>query len=200
MTASLTRLETRLASSRRKIVKEAWEPPRRADFAPGQPVMAFDASLSNTGWVLLSVTYGGLFVHAKGTIRPQTELTGYRETWRKAVILRQSLDEMSHVAIGASHIAAEAPMVAGGHRTESSLVAGLQVVQWAAPRPVTDVGATHVSSVLLGSGRVPREERKAAIKAAVARYIPGSADRSWNEHERDAAAVGLTHLHDLARR
>lgn len=203
MTAAIDRLETRLASGRRRSAQETWEPPRLCDFAPGVTVMAFDGSLGNTGWLLASAG-PGITVYEKGTIRPQTVLDGYLGTWERAAQLRAELEMIGHLAIGASYIAVEAPMVAGGHRTESSLVAGLQVWQWAAHRAGVarrmDVGATHVSSVLLGNARVPRDKRKAAVKAAVARYIPGSDGRGFNEHERDAAAIALTVLWDLAHR
>jgi hypothetical protein len=203
VSVSIDRLEARLAGGRRKSAQETWEPPGFHDFAPGLPVMAFDGSLGNTGWLLLTAGLG-IKVSAKGTIRPETDLDGYRGTWERAAQLREELERLGHLAIGASYIAVEAPMVAGGHRTESSLVAGLQVWQWAAHRAGVsrrlDVGATHVSKVLLGDARVGRDKRKNAIKAAVARYIPGSDERTWNEHERDAAAIALTVLHDLAHR
>jgi Holliday junction resolvasome RuvABC endonuclease subunit len=204
VTAEIARLETRLAGSRRKSAQEAWEPPQLADFAPGITVMAFDGSLGNTGWVRLLHLAGDVLIIQKGTIRPKTELDGYLGTWERAAQLRMELEALGHLAIGCSYIAVEAPMVAGGHRTESSLVAGLQVWQWAAHRAGIarrlDVGATHVSKVLLGSARVSKDDRKNAIKAAVARYIPGSEGRGFNEHERDAAAIALTVLHDLAHR
>jgi hypothetical protein len=54
-----------------------------------------------------------------------------------------------------------------------------------------------VSAVLLGDPKTKSEDRKAAIKEAVCRYIPEAAGRTWNEHTRDALSVGLTRLFDL---
>jgi hypothetical protein len=204
VTAAIDRLEARLAGGRRKSAQEIWEPPQLSDFAQGTLVLAFDGSLGNTGWILLWRTLTEITVQEKGTIRPQTELDGYLGTWQRAILLRCGLEDLGRLAIICDHVAVEAPMVAGGHRTESSLVAGLQVWQWAEDRAGRakrrDVGATHVSKVLCGDSRISRDKRKAAIKAAVARYISGSDGRGYNEHERDAAAIALTVLWDLAHR
>ena len=59
------------------------------------------------------------------------------------------------------------------------------------------VSPTHVSAVLLGDPKIRSEQRKPAIKAAVARYVPETAGRDWNEHERDGLSVGLTRLYDM---
>jgi Holliday junction resolvasome RuvABC endonuclease subunit len=201
VSAEIARLEARLTGSRRKSAQEAWEPPQRSDFAQDVVVFAFDGSLGNAGWVSLWCTDAVIMVRRKGTIRPQTDLDGYRGTWERAIQLNTALlGLLDEEFMLADLIAVEAPMVAGGHRTESSLIAALQVWQWADPGKRLDVGATHVSRVLLGSARVSKDDRKNAIKAAVARLIPGSDERTWNEHERDAAAIALTVLYDLAHR
>lgn len=201
MTASLGQLEARLAGGRRKSAQEIWEPPQLSDFEPGITVFGFDGSLGNAGWLSLLSTGTRIMVRCKGTIRPETDLDGYRGTWERAVQLNDALFDLAASEFPLAHlIAVEAPMVAGGHRTESSLIAALQVWQRADPCKRIDVGATHVSKVLLGNARVSRDDRKNAIKAAVARYIPGSEERTWNEHERDAAAIALTVLWDLAHR
>jgi hypothetical protein len=201
VTAQIDRLEARLAGGRRKTRAEAWEPPQRSDFAQGVVVFAFDGSLGNAGWLSLWCADSVIMVRRKGTIRPVTDLDGYRGTWERAIQVNTALLGLVDEEFAqADWIAVEAPMVAGGHRTESSLIAALQVWQWADPAKRMDVGATHVSKVLLGDARVSRDKRKAAIKEAVARYIPGSDERTWNEHERDAAAIALTVLYDLAHR
>lgn len=198
MTDIMDQLEAQLASGQRR--KPAWQPPVLDDFAPLVCVTAFDGSLGNAGWVRLDVGAEWVNVKGRGTIRPYTELTGYRGTWDRAIQLERELGEIGTEFALADYIAVEAPMVAGGHRTESSLIAGLMVWRLALPSRRLDVGATHVSHVLLGNAKVPAERRKGEIKAAVARYIPGSASRAWNEHERDAAAIALTVLWDLAHR
>jgi hypothetical protein len=199
MTAQMDALEARLAGGRKR--KAAWAPPEVGDFAQEVQVLACDGSLGNFGWVRAVVMpFHGACVLAKGTIRPVTVEQGYLGTWDRAIQLERELSELGTEFALADRIAVEAPMVKGGHRTESSLIAGLMAWRVALPHKRLDVGATHVSSVLLGDYRVSQDRRKNAIKAAVARYIPGSERRDWNEHERDAAAIALTVLWDLAHR
>lgn len=182
--------------------RPAWQPPEFTDFLQHQVIIAFDASLVNTGWVALRTWLRGVDVFGHGTIRPKTEATGYMSTWERALGLELGLWEeallASYIRDEGTLMAVEAPPVGGGlHRTESSLVAGLTVWRQA-PVKCAVVSATHVSAVLLGDPRIKSAERKPAIKAAVCRYVPEAAGRDWNEHERDGLSVGLTRLFDLA--
>lgn len=188
----------RLRARRTAPAAPPWHPPALEDFVRGVAVVAFDASLLNTGWVVLRRWLGGIDVYGHGTIRPKTDATGYMATWERARILEEELPGTLAAAFLAREdieMALEAPSV-GGHRTESSLVAGL-TVRRLNPGKCVPVSATHVSAVLLGDPKVKSEERKGAIKLAVARYVPESAGRDWNEHERDALSVGLTRLYDM---
>ena len=163
-------------------------------------IAAFDASLVNTGWAAIRRTGDAFDVLGHGTIRPKTPATGYMATWERARLLEKALwDEgvvMRFVKPGDVLMAVEAPSVGGGHRTESSLVAGLTVWRLS-PRKCERVSATHVSAVLLGDPKIRSAERKKAVKAAVCRYVPEAAGRTWTEHERDALSVGLVRLYDL---
>lgn len=165
-------------------------------------IIAFDASLLNTGWVAIRAWRAGVDVIGHGTIRPKTDATGYMATWERARLLEEGLRGEAlvnaYILSDEALMAVEAPSVGGGHRTESSLVAGLMVWRQA-PDRCARVSATHVSSVLLGDPKVKSEERKPAIKLAVARYVPESTGRDWNEHERDGLSVGLTRLYDLRK-
>lgn len=177
-----------------------WHPPAMGDFLPLKAVIAFDGSLLNTGWAAI-MSYGNrVDVLGHGTVRPKSDATSYMATWERAVLLEQGIWDAGLVVrfIRCDDVlmAVEAPSVGGGHRTESSLVAGL-IVYRLAPRKCVPVSATHVSAVLLGDPKIRSEERKGAVKLAVARYVPESAGRDWNEHERDALSVGLTRLYDM---
>lgn len=183
----------------RKVVPAAlpWAPPVLADFLPDRYVMAFDATLTNCGWVIFAVVLGRIMVLARGTIRPVTGETGYMATWDKARQLKYEID----LAIGRwtppggyrCDIVVEAPAVKG-NRIESSLIAGLLV--WMDRPGCSVVSATHVSAVMLGEARMPSAERKKAVRRTVIRLCPEAVGRDWNEHERDALITGLTHLHD----
>ena len=177
----------------------AWHPPALEDFLPGATIAAFDASLLNTGWVVLRRWLGGIDIFGHGTIRPKTTATGYMATWERALILEEELRNtlaMSFIRQESTLMAVEAPSVGGGHRTESSLVAGFAV--WRIdPIRCQRISATHVSAVLLGDPKIRSDARKPAIKEAVARYVPEVQGRGWTEHERDALSVALTRLFDM---
>jgi hypothetical protein len=176
---------------------EPWAPPELDDFRRCK-VLAFDPSLSATGWVHLRVSRieaaHRISVLARGTLRIRTAETGYMATYERASRLRCLVDEVvwreQHYN-WPSVIAWEAPAVRG-HRLESSLIAGLQVYE-ASHRAGTVISANHASSLLCGNPLHDKQE----IAAAVLRYVPGSDARTWNQHERDAAAIALAYSLDL---
>lgn len=200
-TSTAEKVREQLRTRKTAPAKPPWSPPAWSDFLWHQTIIAFDASLVNTGWVIIRGWLRGLDVIGRGTIRPQTEQTGYMATWERARLLEAALLGnalvASHVHDEVTLVAVEAPPVGGGlHRTESSLVAGLTVWRQA-PFRCAAVSATHVSAVLLGDPKILSRARKPAIKAAVCSYVPEAAKRGWTEHERDALSVALTRLFDL---
>lgn len=193
-------LRGQLQARRKAPAAPAWHPPQLSDFQPYTTVLAFDATLSHCGWVLMTAGLERIEIHDKGTINISTELTSYLGTWEKARQLKERLGRIYVCASGRTNrIALEAPLAAGvGSRSESSLIAGMLVVmRHEKTHHVQVVSASHVSAVLLGDHKVKSAERKKRIRAEVIRLIPEAAGRSWNEHERDGAATGLTDLYDL---
>lgn len=178
---------------------EPFIPPGPEMFCKDVLVAAFDPSLMHTGYVLMEWLSGGVqpYVFARETFDLKVASKGYRATWEAAGYLTQMIENRLETCPYAT-VGLEAPPVGGGNlrRTDSSLVAGTIIYSQAAIRGmvVLDVSPNHVSSVLVGNVHHDKKE----IAAAVARYIPESAD--WTEGERDGAAVGLTVLHDLRRR
>lgn len=192
----------RLRETRRTAAprRPSWSPPAVCDFARGRRVLAFDASLSNTGWVLFIITDREVVVERKGTIRPGCAGNGYLGTWQRAGILRGELyrEDLVYPCMRNPEVlkAVEAPPVGVGmHRTESSLMAG--AVVWMECDECEDISPVRVSRVLLGDARIRSDGRKPAVRKAVARYVPAAAGRTWNEHERDALSVGLVRLFGL---
>ncbi len=179
--------------SRKTARLAPWTPPEPADFRPCR-VLAFDPSLSSTGWVHLRVGWRwkrdpGIEIRARGTLRIKTDLTGYLATYDKATRMKALIQEVvwrEQSISWPSDIAWEAPAVRG-HRLESSLIAGLCVYE-ASNGLGTVISANHASQQLTGSPLHDKRE----IAAAVARYVPESAGRDWNEHQRDALAIGLS--------
>lgn len=178
-----------------------WRFPAPGEFLPYHWVLAFDATLTNCGWTWFMYSPEGVLIGAKGTIRPKTGKTGYLGTWHKAALLAAEttpLIDRYVRRVPLASLVVEAPAVAGS-RTESSLVAGM-LVWMEEPEECAVISATHVSAVLLGDPRCKSAERKARVREAVIRMCPEAAGRGWNEHERDALATGLVHLHDELER
>jgi Holliday junction resolvasome RuvABC endonuclease subunit len=164
-------------------------------------VLSFDPSLSNTGWVEIVRLGPEVRVRCKGTLRPRTVSDGYLGTWEKYRILDTELNQLLTLfdltARSGRRIVWEAPPVGPASRPESSLMAGCALWQRFHHRKDSAVmSAQHASSVIVGN---PRHD-KAEVKLAVARYVPESAGRTWNEHERDALLLAITELADLASR
>jgi hypothetical protein len=173
---------------------EPWRPPRVLDFASGRRVLAFDATLTHCGWVLFEVRGERIVIIDRGTVNCETDRRSYLETWDKA---RQLQPALTALIVGRgcdAEVVVEAPLAASlGNRTESSLIAGMLV--WLHdPVRTAVVSATHVAAVLLGQHQIRSADRKKKIREAVVRLCPEAAARTWNEHQRDALATGLTHL------
>jgi hypothetical protein len=159
-------------------------------------VLAFDPSLSATGWAHLKVSW--VYISAeplvrirlfdKGTLRVRTAERGYLGTYDKASRMKHLIEETiwrEQDLRFPSLIAHEAPAV-HGHRLESSLIAGWCVYEVSGGTSVT-VSANHASRLLTGSPNHDKDE----IAAAVARYVGGTTARTWNHNERDALAIAL---------
>jgi hypothetical protein len=199
VSAAVEDARTRLRG-RRKPEEPQWRFPEYGDFYQSQRVLVFDATLSNCGWAGMTAWHDRIEVWARGTVRPVTQRQSYLGTWDKATELSRELRLIDRDCGYGAHVVVEAPSVGGGSRTESSLIAGLLVTMLRPEGGCDAVSATHVSAVLLGDPRVRSAERKKQIREAVCRLVPEAAGRTWNEHERDAVATGLTWLHDEALR
>lgn len=160
-------------------------------------VLAFDQTLSHCGMALVSAQGGVPLVRFAGELRPQVDpaLTSFERTYAKALALRGLLREPEPVTAMACAdiIVYEMPAV-GGYRTESSLLAGYVVRQFAheSGLPVAMVSNTSMRALI-----APVSEGKAPIARAIDALVPEGRRyaRSWNEHVRDAVGLALTHLH-----
>lgn len=159
------------------------------DFRHDHLVWSLDQSLSRTGWVMVQVDSSGVRVLDRGTLRISTELTSHEGTFDKAAKLEAQLAVLSAVCI-ADAVLLERPAV-HGQRTESSLLAAYVVLQ--VDRGARMVSIQHARRIL--GGPQARDDKKLGHQA-LARYIPESASRKWNEHQRDAAINALGYLYD----
>lgn len=175
--------------------KKEWEPPTLGMGV----VLAFDQTLTNTGWAVVQVTATQVLVPHRGTLKASTALKGHEETMDKAHLMRCAIAQIVnlHTYMGMS-VVCERPSV-GGYRTESSLIAATSV--WDAcveviEEPPVMVSNVHMKAVLCEPGK---RETKAHITEALDRHLD-TRGRDWNEHMRDAVALGLTYLHDIRQK
>lgn len=176
---------------------KVWEAPHWSDFASDVRVVAFDQSLSNTGWVDFQMTSTGvLMVYRRGTIRSNVETKGHIGTMDKADSLKRAL--MGESAPTYARIVGEVTPVMG-HRLESSLLAGYVLRQ---VYPDVEFISRQTALALL----LPLDQRKEKKHSREVLNRYASADASgvfserampWNEHQRDALMLGLTYLHRI---
>lgn len=177
-----------------------WTPPTLEDFATGLRVQAFDQTLMSTGYVQVEIDEWtdtvAVKVWAKDTFRPKKDplLRSFAEKFDLQYQLRQKVKGTLTLTDRVVH---EMPAV-HGWETESSLLAGSAI--WDATLDLQDVrpvmvSKNHVGAVLCND----KDAKKPQIKAALVRYLPEVAERSWNEHNRDALAIALTYLYDVKR-
>lgn len=185
-------------AARQKAADKIWVEPQIQDFAHDVNVLSFDQSLGKTGWVNLTVHWGEIEIGRHGTLRTVTSNDGFQGSFDRADHLRDRMIEEHgwlafHGIPGA--VIMEMPAVRG-HRIESSFLAAYVVRKychewWQSP---TMVSIQESRRNLAGPGT---QNDKKAGHAALARYIPESTSRMWNEDERDAALNALNYLYKL---
>lgn len=170
--------------------KPAWTAPVWEDFKTGWIVASFDQTFSTTGVVLLMAGKEETWVFQHTTWKPFSELNGFEMAYEKTAALERLFETYKNQCRW-DQIVYEMPVVAG-HRKESSFLAGYVFAKAGG----TAVSIQHSRAVLAGPGTA--NDKKAGHKALL-NYIPSSGDRTWNEHQRDAAINALAYLHDLRR-
>lgn len=182
-------LRSRIQASRRSVRRKVWGPVKIASLATDVPVLAFDQSLSHTGWVLTVLhNTGRAEVLDRGTFK-MTDIVekGHEGSLLRGVQLQTLLSHSRNDVV--DDVVYETPPVRG-YRIESSLLAALAV------RVVYPgaVGVQRQRAISLFLPMEKRSEKKHTIE--VVERFTGRADR-WNEHERDAFLLAMAYLHDL---
>lgn len=176
-----------------------WKPPRLASFQADLTALSFDQSLASTGWVYLVVCEGKVVVLDRGTIRTDTELTGWRGNFERAHQIATRIasvhERVAETGRAVGVTVMELPAV-HGHRTDSSALAAYEVDRYASEHLTPPLFMSIQASRATLGGTAARNKKKLG-HAALATYIPESATRQWNEHQRDAATNGLAYLHKL---
>lgn len=201
---SISLEEFAVPSPRRGAKAAMWRPPQPKDFAYGE-VLAFDQTLSHTGWVALAHDDDdGLRLWATGMIEPCTDLTSHEGTYAKAEALERGIQEVVdyYSFFRGLRIVYERPAMVG-KRIESALMAGREVHR-ASEGYAIAVANQHAKKVIVGrAGSRFDPVTKAHVKEAVERIVtPPSIRRlhPWNEHTRDAVMLALTFLYDLKQK
>lgn len=181
---------------------KVWKLPTTEDFRQDYKILSFDQTLNATGWVHLGFEAGELKVYARGTIKTDVKTKGPLGNILKAQDLWDRLLGMDRTEVGGlwpDEIVMELPAV-GGFRTESSMMAAREVyrytVQWFTMR-VSFISIQRTRAML--GGPKARNVKKLGHQA-LETWIPESATRTWNEHQRDAAINALGRLIELRRK
>jgi hypothetical protein len=175
--------------------KKAWEAPSIEDFARRWVMLAFDQSLTNTGWVRFYVHHRRLTVLDRGTLKIAVASKGHTSTMDKADLLKSRL-EASRGGWSFDLVVGEVTPVVG-YRLESSLMAGY-VLRQVFPQ-VHFVSRQAALALLLPPDQRFEKKYSNEVKDRYVSYVDNQAPGRWNEHERDALMLGLTRLHQIAR-
>jgi hypothetical protein len=182
--------------------KTTWIKPTGEDFADGL-VLAFDQTFSKTGWCLVDVKDGEVDVQIKGFIqeppipdKPAFEDILQRSEWMYDRIYAVIWEATEWGPFGVVH---EAPVL-HAMRVEASLLGALAVRL--ATRKVLGQSPVIIENRRMLGLLVPPDERynqtgKSHITRALLPYY--DTRKGWNEHNRDALALALTHLYDKKR-
>lgn len=156
-------------------------------------VLALDQSLANTGWVLLETGGDSVRVVFKGTLRPKSQSLSHEGTYEKAASLEAMLEQVALKCLPLLSsdfvVVMERPSVRG-YRVESALMAGREVYRMSHRLVGSD--PVMVSNLTMRKTfGLKAKDPKAKVKEALVPYVPEVGGREWNEHMRDALALGL---------
>lgn len=182
----------------RKTTKENYRPPRPEDFRHSR-ILAFDQTLSNCGWAILDTKGLGPRVSACGVIKPpafERGEKGFEATFVKSMYIARDIRTLLEELDGQFEEAvAELPAVMG-YRTESSLVAGVTIIQkldeLGYEMPVF-IPRQRAAAILAGDRRASKAVCKGVVEDLIEDRRPKGSP--WNEHVHDAVFAGLMHLY-----
>ncbi len=202
--ASLAEKAATLRAKAPKSRKVIWNRPVPSSFSEGT-VLSFDQTFSKTGWCLVRVEDRSIDVLAKGFIQeppiPDTakfEDILQRSEWmydRIGHVIRSEVIDRALDGDGFTVIH-EAPIL-HGMRIEASLLGGF-AVRIATRRALGTIPVIVENRRMLAVLVPPEERLNQAGKSHITRALLPYWDtrKGWNEHNRDALALGLTYLHD----
>lgn len=173
----------------------------RPEVIPDGRVLAFDQTFSKTGWCFVIVKGGKIEVVAKGFIQqpPIPDTAAFEDILQRSELMHDRVKDVIWDTMRHTYdfdIVHEAPVL-HAMRVEASLL-GAFAVRMAAKAIASRKPVIIENRKMLGL-LVPPDQRynqigKSHITRALLPYV--DTRRGWNEHNRDALSLALTHLHD----
>lgn len=184
-----------------------WAPPSLDDLSgPDLAVLALDQSLNSTGAVVLARQGGGIRAVYSHTLRGGgTEATGFIHDYRRAIRVERQVatllsdaPDLYDARIQELLVVHETPPAATRKLPgagASSKAAGQAVWHACARLGIEPVilNAQQGKKFVCGNAKADKAEAHDALKRYVFPWLLG-ADQITNEHERDAAIIGLLAL------
>jgi len=204
MTAEVDPLEKMRETLREKKVraprskKKPWEPVTLDRLAYGT-VLAFDQTLSKTGFSVVRHDQTGIHVLEGNLILAATDSVGFEETYAKAAYMEHAIDRVTmFLSPAIDSIVHEMPAVRG-YRTESSLMAGY-FVRRAAHHSARGVPVVMLSKTSAAALLIPPEKDRTAksnMSEAVNDLIPreNRQTKRWNQDVHDSVGLAVLRLY-----
>lgn len=177
-----------------------WVPPTPADFGEGR-VLAFDQSLTATGWAkviseggTITVTSAGKFsdTHAEEKNSIETQLRRGVDVFERAYLL---IDQAKVSGCSLAHESPPNPAAVKGGGYGSLLAAqSIRIAAALAEMNIEMLGAQPAKRLVCGNANAKKTEAHAALKEHCFLWIRGS-EHVTNEATRDALMVALLWLY-----
>jgi hypothetical protein len=183
-------LREKIAESKKpRKVKAKRQPATREELSFGK-ILAFDQTLTNTGFAHIDHSEQGLWVQTE-MYQQFTDDAGHMGSLDKFKMLHDCLAD-SHWAGTFLPVIFETPPVQG-YRIESSLMAaGALILVFPNTIPISN---QHAKSVIVANHMATKAQVGAAVNNLVTDHLG-----PWNEHTRDAVMLGLAYLYDVKAR
>lgn len=164
-------------------------------------VLAFDQSLSNTGWAWLWFTIDGPAVMDTGNIvtEPLNGITGYSETFLRATqVYREVVNVIAMVkpTVVLHEMPSVRPNPRANLKDRDGSIATIMSIRCAAVEAgclVDMQQAQHVKKVLCGDAKATKKQVAEAVRYNIPTLSSTTKKLRLNEHTHDAMAIGLVY-------
>lgn len=153
-------------------------------------LLAFDQSLSSTGYALITCDNDGAYIWETGVLKTTHDLRGHEKTLQRYLELVHDLDDLVDKVGTVQDIVYETPPVGGRMiRPESSLLAAAAVLVCTEDFKPHMISRQKAAKRWTGKGNSTKKEIRDALMSFG--YTPKEWGLAWNEHVADALSIGL---------